>query len=81
MRPRGLLPVLAVIITIAPVARAAGPVATPDRSVEPVILTGQQFPSWSAGPDVTLREPQLADDSGTHKQSSCYKPGSNPYDP
>jgi len=81
MRVRSLLLVLAVIATIAPVARAAGPVATPDRSVEPVVLTGQQFPSWSAGPDVTLREPQIADDSATHKQSQCYQPGSNPYDP
>ena len=81
MRARSLLAVLAVIATIAPVARAAAPVATPDRSVEPVILTGQQFPSWSAGPDVTFREPQIADDRAGHKQSACYNPGQNPYDP
>ena len=81
MRARSLLPALAVIVTIAPLAHAAAPVSTPDRSVEPVIVTGQQFPTWSAGPDITLHEPQVADDSGTHKQSICYQPGSNPYDP
>ena len=81
MRARIPLILLATAMAVSPLARSAGPVATPDRSVEPVILTGQQFPSWSAGPDPTLREPQIADDSLTHKQSQCYHPGDNPYDP
>ena len=81
MRTRSFVLALATIAAVAPVSHAAAPVSTPDRSVEPVVLTGQQFPSWSAGPDVTLREPQIADDSATHAQSQCYQPGSNPYDP
>ena len=29
-----------------------------ERSVDPVVLTGAQFPVWSAGPEVSFREPQ-----------------------
>ena len=36
-----------------------------DRSVEPVVLTGSLFPSWSAGPDPTFREPQTPTNYGT----------------
>src|SRR2546430_5581307 len=31
----------------------------PDRSVEAVVLTGTSFPQWSAGPEITLRRPQV----------------------
>jgi hypothetical protein len=31
----------------------------PDRSVEPVVLTGASFPQWSAGPEITARRPQV----------------------
>ncbi|MGZ4190594.1 MAG: hypothetical protein ACXVQ5_12240 [Actinomycetota bacterium] len=81
MRARAWFALAAVVAAVAPVARAAAPVASPDRSVEPVVLSGQQFPTWSAGPDITLREPQVADDRAGHKQSACSGQGSNPYDP
>ncbi|MEA2645346.1 MAG: hypothetical protein QOE92_429 [Chloroflexota bacterium] len=29
----------------------------PVRSVEPVVMTGSQFPSWSGGPEATFHEP------------------------
>ncbi len=43
-------------------AKAATPsVGTPslpqDRSVEPVVLTGSQFPDWSAGPEISAKLP------------------------
>jgi len=80
MRRRWLLLVLATALAVGPVARADNPGSPQERSVDPIVLTGQQFPGWSAGPDITFREPQLADDS-THAQSQCYAPGTNPYDP
>jgi len=40
------------------------PISLPNRSVEPVVLTGAQFPTWSAGPDPTLREPQAPGNPG-----------------
>lgn len=41
---------------LVPIASKAAPDAQ-ERSVDPVVLTGVQFPSWSAGPDPTVREP------------------------
>jgi hypothetical protein len=76
-------------------AGALGPVAAsppspgvpfsqkPVRAVEPVVLTGSQFPTWSAGPEVTFREPMSPLNSITvnqqgaepqQAQSSCYDP-------
>jgi hypothetical protein len=81
---------------------AQGPLPTlpgkpQERSVDPVVLTGTQFPAWSAGPELSFREPQLPtnydeDVEGVplpHIQdylpdplnSDCYDPGKNPYDP
>ena len=66
------------------------PTVPQDRSVDPVVLTGQQFPSWSAGPEIVAREPGSPLNSSTvgqegngppGTQSDCYDPGSNPYDP
>lgn len=72
---------------------AAGP-STPtsaqDRSPDPVVLTGNQFPSWSAGPEIVAHEPGSPLNSSTvgqqaneppALQSQCYAPGTNPYDP
>ena len=66
------------------------PTSAQDRSVDPVVLTGNQFPSWSAGPELVAHEPGSPANSSTAgqegnapgpTQSQCYAPGSNPYDP
>jgi hypothetical protein len=66
------------------------PKSAQDRSVDPVVLTGNQFPSWSAGPEIVAHEPGSPGNSSTAGQegneppalqSQCYAPGSNPYDP
>ena len=60
-----LLILLAVAALAGPLAaHATTPSATPpslptsaqDRSVDPVVLTGNQFPSWSAGPELVNRK-------------------------
>lgn len=77
MRVHALRRILAGAIAIAFAAvplhatAAQQPGATPqDHSVDPVVLTGAQFPGWSAGPEVTVREPQVANDA-TGLQSDC----------
>ena len=40
------------------VAAPPSPGSPQDRSVDPVVLTGAQFPTWSAGPELSFREPQ-----------------------
>ena len=51
--------------TIVPArATSAPPAIAQDRSVDPVVLTGAQFPAWSAGPDPTFREPQAPGNPG-----------------
>lgn len=60
------------------------------RSVDPVVLTGAQFPAWSAGPELSFREPGVPTNYGTADiqgqlpgplRSDCYDPGKNPNDP
>jgi hypothetical protein len=79
-------------IAAAPVsAVVAAEAPQPDRAVEPVVLNGAQFPSWSAGPDPTAREPQTPTNYDTadiqqylptEMRSDCYKRTEhpNPYD-
>lgn len=72
-------------------ARAEDPSVAQDRSVDPVVLTGAQFPNWSAGPDPTFREPQPvgagSDCAGTPEQydtsgdRSCYQASRLPHNP
>jgi len=66
-------------------ANQAGLAGDPVRSTEPVVLTGSQFPDWSAGPELTARAPEpptdysVYDDQGMMPkplQSDCYQ--SNP---
>src|SRR3954451_25046681 len=66
------------------------PTSAQERSVDPVVLTGNQFPTWSAGPEIVAHEPGSPGNSSTvgqeanspqQAQSQCYAPGSNPYDP
>src|SRR5579884_307333 len=74
-------------------ARAARPragVAQVDVSAfatQPVVLTGQDFPSWSSGPEVTARAPQAPNDYGTYNsqanqpsnlRSDCYSANPQP---
>ena len=53
----------------------------PVRDAEPVVLTGSQFPTWSAGPEFTAHEPMSPLNSSTvgqqgsgpaQTQSDCY---------
>src|SRR2546430_11285983 len=61
------------------------PTSPQERSVDPVVLTGQQFPGWSAGPEIVAHEPGSPLNSSTAgqegngppgTQSDCYDPGS-----
>ena len=81
---------LALIGSMIPVTSSASGPEAQDRSVEPVVLRGSQFPAWSAGPDPTFREPQTPTNYGTADiqqylpgplQSDCYKKSRNEYDP
>jgi hypothetical protein len=65
------------------------PGSAQDRSVDPVVVTGAQFPLWSAGPEISFREPQVptdydvADVQGALPEplrSDCYDPN-NTTDP
>ncbi|HMC71419.1 MAG TPA: hypothetical protein VKJ07_19840, partial [Mycobacteriales bacterium] len=80
---------LAAHATTSSVAPPTLPTSAQDRSVDPVVLTGNQFPSWSAGPELVAQAPGSPANSSTAGQegnapagqSACYAPGSNPYDP
>ena len=91
MRTRSLVLTLAVAAATTPVLGHAETPVSQARSVEPVVLSGAQFASWSAGPDLTAREPQTPTEYDTADlqqylpeplQSDCYRPGeqTNPYD-
>lgn len=45
------------MLAVVPPASAASPADAPDRSVEPVILTGAQLPGWSGAPAEGVAEP------------------------
>ncbi|MDQ4124852.1 MAG: hypothetical protein M3134_04520 [Actinomycetota bacterium] len=47
---------LAVALPVVP-ASAASPADAPDRSVEPIVLTGAQLPGWSGAPAEGIAEP------------------------
>ncbi len=60
---------------------------TPARQYEPVVLTGAQFPDWSAGPELTARAPQAPADYGVgdtqgplpqQLRSDCYQASPTP---
>ena len=101
MRPKLYVP-LALALAAAPLTAHAVSVSRPaapsgpsaptsaqDRSVDPIVLTGNQFPSWSAGPEIVAQAPGSPANSSSAGQegnvpvgqSACYAPGSNPYDP
>jgi hypothetical protein len=87
-----LLAVAAVAAPLGARADISGPPSVPtspqERSVDPVVLTGSQFPGWSAGPEVVAHEPGSPLNSDTAGQeannpvgkSDCYDPDANPYD-
>ena len=39
-------------------------------ATQPVVLTGQDFPSWSSGPEVTARAPQAPNDYGAYNSQA-----------
>ena len=56
-------------------------------ATQPVVLTGQDFPTWSSGPEVTFRAPQAPNDYGVYDsqanqpsslQSDCYQSSPQP---
>ncbi len=56
-------------------------------ATQPVVLTGQDFPTWSSGPEVTFRAPQPPNDYGVYNsqanlpsnlQSDCYQQNPKP---
>lgn len=56
-------------------------------ATQPVVLRGQDFPTWSSGPEVTARAPQAPNSYGTYNsqanqpsslQSDCYQSSPNP---
>src|SRR3954451_22152016 len=65
------------------------PTSAQDHSVDPIVLTGNQFPAWSAGPELVAQAPGSPANSSTAGQegnvpvghSACYAPGSKAYDP
>jgi hypothetical protein len=66
------------------------PTTAQNRVDDPVVMTGNEFPSWSAGPELDAHEPMSPLNSSTVNQqgnepaalqSACYHPGANPYDP
>jgi hypothetical protein len=67
-------------------APSASPVAQ-DRSVEPVVLTGSQLPGWSAGPEISAREPtqpinsDCTNDEGDGLSHNCSEPSRIPNNP
>ncbi|MCA1838765.1 MAG: hypothetical protein LC723_00325 [Actinobacteria bacterium] len=80
----GITTALAVLVAlgIAAPSNAFNPVpidaSSPVRSGEPVVLAGQQFPIWSAGPEIAVREPQPANDPAGI-QSQCASGGKDAY--
>ncbi|MFP5225133.1 MAG: hypothetical protein ACLGH3_06240 [Actinomycetota bacterium] len=91
MRTRSTMVTLSFVAVLIPaVGRADTPVRV-ERGTEPVVLQGSAFPSWSAGPDLTFREPQSPTNYDTFDaqrylpeplRSDCYAEGEgwNPYD-
>lgn len=49
------------------------PAGSIERSTEPVILTGNQFPQWSAGPEISVREPQASNDVQCDGDVDCSR--------
>ena len=64
-----------------PPAVAAVEVTAPDRWVEPVVLTGSQFPDLSAGPEVVVRHPSLATQDPAGSDCETYTNRWDPRDP
>ncbi len=42
-----------------PARPSPAPPGLPDRSVEPIVMSGSQFPSWSAGAEISAKEPTV----------------------
>ena len=65
---------------------SVSPVAQ-DRSVEAVVLNGSQFPGWSAGPEISAREPtqpinsDCTDDEGDGLSHNCSESSRIPNNP
>ena len=93
----GVATLLSAAVAVSANADISGPptvASSPQqRSVDPVVLAGNQFPGWSAGPEVVAREPgsplygsTVANEFDVQAyepeqlRSDCYDPGSNPYD-
>jgi hypothetical protein len=87
MPARKLLAFACAVAFAAPVHGAPAATGLIRRGTEPVVLTGAQFPLWSAGPDVTAHEPQVPTNGSVPDtqqylpaglQSECYKKSEHP---
>ena len=88
----GAASAVALVLTLGGSAAAAGhggavSVDVTAFATQPVVLTGQDFPTWSSGPEVTARAPQAPNDYGTYNsqanqpsnlQSDCYQSSPQP---
>ena len=86
-RASGALAGLISFSMVAGVAQAAVSVDVSSFAAQPVVLTGQDFPGWSSGPEVTVRAPQLPNDYSVYNsqanvpagfQSDCYQSSPQP---
>ena len=77
----GLAAVVAAAL-VPPVVAAVPPALPATFAASPVVLTGSQFPDWSAGPEVTARAPQVPNYYGvvntqqaqpSQLRSDCYQ--------
>src|SRR5581483_10064783 len=75
------------LLTIAVSIPAHASDTTGPLDTEPVVLTGAQFPAWSAGPEITARAPGLPTDYEVTNsqqllpaplQSDCYDSANKP---
>jgi len=71
----------------APASAGAVDVNVSAFATQPVVLTGQDFPAWSSGPEVTARAPQVPNYYGTYNsqanqpsnlRSDCYQANPQP---
>jgi hypothetical protein len=93
---RAFMAALAAAVAGLLIAAGTSAAAAPSVSVQvsafttqPVVLTGQQFPGWTSGPELTARAPQVPNDYGVYNsqadqpsnlRSDCYNAAPKPDD-
>ncbi len=75
-----LVPLIVGLPVGGPVAADPLPVVGQDHTVDPVVLTGASFRTWSGGPEITFRRPQVAQATPANP-SDCEDEAGNEHDP